>query len=318
MRWLGALAALATTVSWPIAAGAAELPRQIRVAGVEFVHVPAGHFWYTVGAGEPDLRPVDAPQYRTVRVWLDGFYIAKYEARIGLFERFMNSGKATMPEARIVDGLREVQIRCALQRDPRGRWRRGAEFADDDMPAASLSWELADGLARWLGFRLPTEAEWQKAARGPDDRRLWPWGNDYPDDTYGHFAFGGARCRPMPVNAYPKGRSPYGVYNMAGNVAEWVADWYHADFDASLRDGMRNPPMAKSGSLHPPIDEPLKLHKGGRFGSGAETGAVSWRGRAHPRYYFNEHNGVRFALDEALVREWLDTGRLEIVVEPDH
>lgn len=281
------------------------LPSEVTIDGVEFVHVPAGEFWYTVETGYPETRPVEAPRYRDVRVWLDDYYIAKYEARARDFLRFMNSGQAVLPPPRITDGVEERQIVCVLERKEGARWELGPGFETPDAPATALSWALADAFARWMGFRLPTEAEWQKAARGPDDRRLWPWGNEHPDDTYGHFAVSGARCHPAPVSAYPKGRSPYGTYNMAGNVAEWVADWYSDAFDAGLPDGVRNPPLAPHGSIAAGMDSAVKIHKGGRWGGSTESTTVLWRGRANSDRYFNAYNGVRFAVGAAEVRRRL-------------
>lgn len=281
------------------------LPAEVRLNGVEFVLIPQGEFWYTVSTGDASLRPVDTPLYRQVRVSLDAYYLAKFEARASDFERFMNSGAAVLPTPRVVEGVEEKQIECALERGADGVWRRSPNFQPPDAPATNLSWSLADAFARWMGFRLPSEAEWEKGARGPADQRLWPWGNAHPDDTYGHIAFSNAKCNPAPVNAYPKGRSPYGIYNMAGNVAEWVADWYNLDFDQALADGVRNPKLAETGTLSDGMEAPLKILKGGRWGASAQTTMLVWRGRAHPQYYFNAHDGVRFAVDASVVRATL-------------
>jgi formylglycine-generating enzyme required for sulfatase activity len=291
----------------PTMAQESALPAEVQLNGVEFVLIPQGEFWYTVSTGDSTKRPVDAPLYRQVRVWLDAYYLAKYEARASDFERFMNSGAAVLPTPRVVVGFEETQTECALTRGADGVWRRGPNFQHPDAPAAGLSWAVADAFARWMGFRLPSEAEWEKGARGAADQRLWPWGNAHPDDTYGHMVFSQARCSPAPVSAYPKGRSPYGLYNMAGNVAEWVADWYSLDFDQALTDGVRNPKLAETGTMSDGITALTKVLKGGRWGANAETTMIVWRGRAHPQTYFNAHDGVRFALDASVVRAALGT-----------
>jgi formylglycine-generating enzyme required for sulfatase activity len=300
------LIALALLAAAPAAAVApAPLPREVIANGVEFVLVPEGWFWYSVENGDITRLGIDQPMYRDVRVWLDSFYIAKYEARARDFERFMNSGRARFG-AQYKDGETEG---CGVQRRADGRYF--LVDAQRDLPVTHLSWQLADEFAQWMGFRLPTEAQWEKAARGTD-RRSWPWGDEYPDDTYAGFAFDAA-CHPTPVTAFPKGRSPYGAYNMAGNVFEYVADWYNPTFDASLRDGMRNPPLASHGTTERnDLDEPMKILKGGRWGSEPQAISVSERRLRKPTGTFICY-GTRFALDAATLRSMLARGTAGVV-----
>jgi formylglycine-generating enzyme required for sulfatase activity len=115
-----------------------------------------------------------------------------------------------------------------------------AEPGFERHPAVHVTWLGADAYCRWAGLRLPTEVEWEKAARGTD-ARLFPWGNEWRGD----FLRWRHRERGEPtaaVDAYPEGRSPYGIFQMAGNVAEWCEDWYQPRYYDAHAMGLRLPP----------------------------------------------------------------------------
>ncbi len=104
----------------------------------------------------------------------------------------------------------------------------GAKRAElDDLPVTGVSWQDADAYCRAVGRRLPSEVEWEKAARGPKGLEF-PWGNEWSERKANVGADQSREPGPMPVGSFPAGRSPYGIDDMAGNVMEWVADWYEA------------------------------------------------------------------------------------------
>lgn len=276
------------------------LPQEVTINGVEFVHVPGGWFWYPIENHASDtVGQAGHPYYRDVKVWLDGFYIGKYEARARDFKRFM--GKDTVSHR--TQYAEAEQDGCSVRRKPDGEYY--LVDPEKDFPATHLSWDLATEFAHWMGFRLPTEGEWAKAARGTD-RRVWPWGDEYPDDTFAGYA-SSTGCNPAPVDSFANGKSPYGAYNMAGNTFEWVQDWYNDEWDLALKDGARNPPLADKGTAPSPVPVPMKILLGGRWGSPANSISL-YRRNLHRKEGIFICFGTRFALDEAAVSLRLEQG----------
>lgn len=287
------------------------LPKEVMINGVEFVHVPEGWFWHSVPTGKLDQDNHRRMGSRDVKVWQDGFYIAKYEVRARDFIRFMGANA----NSRFLHDLYDVGASegCSVRRDE----DRGYFMVrpDSDLAATHLSWRLADEMARWLGVRLPTEAEWVKAARGTD-RRTWPWGDEYPDDTFAGYE-SGSECYPVPVNAFPNGRSPYGAYGMSGGVFEYVADWYNANYYAALKDGDRNPrsntPLAARSDTTGAMAD-LRVLRGGRWASMPVEMTIHGWFTAETEQTFRCY-GARFAVDEAEVRKLLAGGNATVIAE---
>lgn len=218
--------------------------------GAEMVLVPAGEFW--MGSRREDI--VDAQsQCRRLGVpalcdrfddempphvvFLDAFYIDRYEVTNSRFSRFVQeTGYRTTAEREGSSVL--WQPRTGWVRTEGADWRRPkgpGSSAEPRHPVVHVSWYDADAYCTWSGNRLPTEAEWEKAARGTD-RRRYPWGNAWDSrKANAEYAVGTAAA----VGSYPAGASPNGVEDLAGNVAEWVADWFDASYYKNSPD--RNP-----------------------------------------------------------------------------
>lgn len=177
------------------------LPDTLRPGESSMALVPAGEF--TMGSTlRADERPVH-------RVYLDAFYMDKYHVTVEQYAKFLEAtDKEAPPEWDIMN-------------QPRHQTR----------PVVNVSWFDAATYCKWAGKRLPTEAEWEKAARGTDGR-LYPWGNQAPTRLHANFGKKewANHMALVPVGMFEMGKSPYGIYDMAGNAWEWVNDWYDHDY----------------------------------------------------------------------------------------
>ncbi len=188
-------------------------------AVAEKLLIPAGPF--VMGVDHP--RATDEKPRR--QIYLSAFFIDRYEVSNTRFDDFvMATGYRTAAESENAteskDGI--------FWRQPLGP---GSTTNPAD-PVVYVSWQDADAYCAWRNARLPTEAEWEKSARGSDGR-LWPWGNDF---LAGRSNFWGAEdgfAGVAPIGSFPLGASPYGALDLAGNVWEWCADWYEAGYYAT-------------------------------------------------------------------------------------
>ncbi len=200
--------------------------------GAPMVFVPSGSF--LMGSPQGQGNDDEHPQHQVV---LDAFYIDQYEVTAARYEQFVKATGRTPPPPVIGD-------------PPAITGWAGTVAAPllRDKPVIAVSWEDAEAYCRWAGKRLPTEAEWEKAARGAK-ARVYPWGNQEPDAARANFGQRAWRTGEAlaSVGAYEAGKSPYGAYEMAGNLWEWVADWYAAAYyNASPA---RNPAGPELGSI---------------------------------------------------------------------
>jgi formylglycine-generating enzyme required for sulfatase activity len=163
------------------------------------VTVPAGEF--VMGSGQGDEEPAHT-------VFVDVFEIDIFEVTNAEFARFVeDTGYQTDAEK---------------SNDP-SPWRAYFTGGKERLPVVKVSWNDAKAYCEWAGKRLPTEAEWEKAARGTD-QLIYPWGNEW-DVARVNSKESGFRG-PVTVGTFPEGASPYGVMDMAGNIWEWTDSWY--------------------------------------------------------------------------------------------
>ena len=197
--------------------------------GAPMVLIPAGPF----PMGSQDGLPNERPEHT---VMLDAYYIDRYEVTLSLYRKFLEAGKHNSPPT----------------------WDDEAAMTVGDRPAIGMRWDSAAAYCQWAGKRLPTEAEWEKAARGTDGHR-YPWGDMQPFVDMANYNRGmwvseaitlvavtsGLEGMSVRYGLKEGGRSPFGISHMAGNAAEWVADWYERDY--YLKSPGKNPPGPATG-----------------------------------------------------------------------
>ncbi len=216
--------------------------------GAEMVYVPAGEF--LMGSEDADAVSDEAPEHT---VYLDAYWIYKNEVTNAQYRQC------------IEDGVCSGNL---------------SSYPETDYPAVYMDWYEANEYCTWAGGRLPTEAEWEKAARGTDGR-TYPWGEESPTCILAQFC--DCSGETVPVGSFLGGASPYGALDMAGNVWEWVADWYDAEYYQNSPS--QNPTGPASGTG--------RVIRGGSWHISGRYLRVSYRDWLNPDYSSGNRGGFR-------------------------
>jgi formylglycine-generating enzyme len=231
------------------------------------VHIPAG--WFLMGCeagGDVISQDCERP---VRRVWIDEFLLGACQVTNAEYERFMKSTGLTAPPF----------------------WHNAA-FNQPDQPVVAVSWHEANRYCEWLrsstsrGLRLPTEAEWERAARGGQESALYPWGDASPQSIAGYAERCGAYWASGPE---PVGRgevNAFGLYNMCDNVHEWCSDWFAHDYYAVSPE--RNPQGPESGTR--------RVSRGGSWRHHVKISRCAARSSIPPDFQYADY-GFRVACD---------------------
>ena len=232
--------------------------------GMTLVYVPAGKFY--MGALEYDEQS-NQDEFPLREVNLDAFWIDRTEVTNAMFAAFLNTkGVETaggLPWYEVSSPDAQIFVRGPL-------WV--VEDGFEDHPIVEVTWEAANAYCEWVGRRLPTEAEWEKAARGPEGL-IYPWGDEPPNCGLVNFWTGSTFCAEgaASVGSFPAGASPSGALDMSGNVWEWTSDWYDERYYQNAAND--NPTGPTSGNA--------KVFRGGAWESGPRNLRASDRNMDH-------------------------------------
>ncbi len=251
--------------------------------GIEQVWVPAGTF--LMGTDEASIIPPpwgrtelfsEQPQHQVTLT--NGYWIDKYEVSNGAFAAFVDAGGYENQSF-----WSEAGWTWKTSNRPDNKPLECSE-TDENFPRACITWFEAEAYATWRGGRLPTEAEWEFAARGPESL-IFPYGNEFDRSISNIVDFDST----VAIDHFPEGVSWVGAYNLSGNVMEWVNDWLDRNYykqDISFI----NPQGPETGRI--------KVEKGGWWGSHPFAGRAAYRHFEDPPTYQDHHIGFRIVSDQ--------------------
>lgn len=236
------------------------------------VYVPPGEF--TMGNDDDTSLPDETPKHR---LWLSGFYIDRFTSGMAEYRNFLIEGGYEIGEYWTPAGWQWCQEIGAIAES---RWQMLTDVPSDIFPVHWINWYEAMAFAKWSGASLPTEAQWEKAARGTDSR-VFPWGNDFDENLCSTDALG--LTGPTKPGYYsPKGDSPYGIADMAGNCLEWVTSLYKP-YPFREDDGREDPDATGQ-----------RIHRGGAWSNPPYVATTYRRVPNNPQDIHVDH-GIRLA-----------------------
>jgi formylglycine-generating enzyme required for sulfatase activity len=244
------------------------------------VYIPAGEFIMGSDEGETDEGPAH-------EVYLDAYWIDQTEITNDKYALCVDAGSCNPP----------------LESGSYTRTKYYDDVRFADYPVIFVDWDMANAYCQWAGARLPSEAEWEKAARG-ENGIIYPWGNEWDVKSRKRLNFADNSNPEMasdlsvddghrdtaPVGSYLAGQSPYGIYDLAGNVWEWVADWYDPQYH--LKSQQNNP----LGPTDPVQDPPLRAMRGGAWVAANENVFHTYNRHGVEPSEYSSSIGLRCAL----------------------
>ena len=281
--------------------------------GMTMVYIPAGDFLMGAAPSDQQAYADEKPQ---IKVYLDAFWIDRVDVSVTQFQRFVEeTGYKT--DAEMGAGEKEYVQTGGKVYSPSEAWALKAYWlypegpiaaadgglASPKYPVVQVSWNDANAYCKWAGRRLPTEAEWEKAARGPKGL-IYPWGMIFDPQSLNYcdrscvlswkdkiYTYDDRYARSSPVGIFPSGASPYDVLDMAGNVRQWVNDFYdHRGYEGYPT---ANPPGPESGITH--------VLRGGSWADTSDKVRTTARFSQVP-YARDDAIGFRCAADDTALR----------------